>query len=126
MAVVWPATHKAGCKTMADRLNDKVIIVTGGASGIGAACASVFAAEGAKVSVCDINEEGALTTVRRVGEQARFIALDTSNESDWANAIDSTLAHFGAIDGVANIAGIAARTITWRFVALTIGVTCYE
>ena len=92
---------------MANRLSDKVIIVTGGASGIGAACAEVFAAEGANVSVCDINEPGGLATVRRLGDRATFLKLDTSSESDWTNAVESTVAQFGAVHGVANVAGIA-------------------
>ena len=92
---------------MANRLRDKVIMVTGGASGIGAACAEVFAAEGANVSVCDINEQGGLATVRRSGSRTTFLKLDTSSESDWANAVESTVAQFGAVHGVANVAGIA-------------------
>ena len=92
---------------MANRLSDKVIIVTGGASGIGAACAEVFAAEGANVSVCDINEPSGLATVRRLGDRATFLKLDTSSESDWTNAVESTVAQFGAVHGVANVAGIA-------------------
>ena len=92
---------------MANRLHDKVIIVTGGASGIGAACAELFAAEGAKVSVCDINEEGGLATAERIGNRSAFLRLDTSSESDWANAVESSVAQFGVVHGVANIAGIA-------------------
>ena len=75
---------------MANRLEGKVIIVTGGASGIGAACAAVFSAEGAKVSVCDIDELGGLATASRLGDRAKFLKLDTSSEH-----------------GVANVAGIA-------------------
>lgn len=93
--------------TMATRLRDKVIIVTGGASGIGAACAEVFAAEGARVSVCDINEQGGLATACRLRDRATFLKLDTSQESDWVNAVESTVAKFGAVHGVANVAGIA-------------------
>ena len=92
---------------MANRLEGKVIIVTGGASGIGAACAAVFAAEGAKVSVCDIDEPGGLATASRLGDRAMFLKLDTSSESDWVNAVASTQTHFGSLHGVANVAGIA-------------------
>ena len=81
--------------------------MTGAASGIGASCAEVFAAEGASVSVCDINEPGGLDTVRRLGDCAAFFKLDTSSEADWMRVVDATVAQFGAVHGVANVAGIA-------------------
>ena len=93
--------------TTAGRLSDKVILVTGAASGIGAACAEVFAAEGASVLICDVNEQGGIAVANRLGERTTFLKLDTSNESDWITCFESTLAQFGGVHGVANVAGIA-------------------
>ncbi|MDE0003451.1 MAG: glucose 1-dehydrogenase [Rhodospirillaceae bacterium] len=92
---------------MANRLNDKVIIVTGGAWGIGASSAALFAAEGARVVVCDIDEEGGLATARSLGNRAVFQKLDVASESDWVSTVEAVVSQFGAVHGVANIAGIA-------------------
>ena len=92
---------------MANRLNDKVIIVTGGASGIGASSAALFAAEGASVVVCDIDEQGGLATARGLGNRAIFQKLDVASESDWVSTVEAAVSQFGAVHGVANIAGIA-------------------
>lgn len=92
---------------MANRLNDKVIIVTGGAWGIGASSAALFAAEGASVVVCDIDEQGGLATARSLGSCAIFQKLDVASESDWVSTVEAVVSQFGAVHGVANIAGIA-------------------
>ena len=91
---------------MASRLKDKVIIVTGAASGIGAACARVFHDEGAHVVVCDIDEQGGLATAQRLGKRATFAKLDVGDESAWASVVEETVAQLGGLQGVANVAGI--------------------
>lgn len=88
------------------RMQDKVIIVTGGASGIGRSTALTLAREGAYVAVADINADGAAVTVEQIGERAIAIPLDVTVESSWAEATNKTIDCFGRVDGLANIAGI--------------------
>jgi NAD(P)-dependent dehydrogenase (short-subunit alcohol dehydrogenase family) len=89
------------------RVAGKVVLVTGGGSGIGRAAATLLAREGATVIVSDINREGGEETVRRIGGAARFEPHDTSQEADWKRIVDGILAREGALHGLANNAGIA-------------------
>ncbi len=91
---------------MAGRLQDKIAIVTGAASGIGRATARLFAQEGARVVVADIDAEGARRTSEEIGEAALTCPMDVTNESDWEGAVAMAIARFGKLDGVCNIAGI--------------------
>src|SRR5689334_15478368 len=92
------------------RLQDKVAIVTGAASGMGAATARLFAREGARVIVADVLEaEGQAVAdgIRSAGGEARFQRLDVSSESDWAAAVAATLAAYGKVDVLINNAGVS-------------------
>ncbi|MBI3513209.1 MAG: glucose 1-dehydrogenase [Proteobacteria bacterium] len=92
------------------RLADKVAIVTGGASGMGAATALIFAREGAKVVVADqLAAEGEQVVGRIKDAQgvARFQPLDVTNEKAWEQAVAATLAAYGRIDVLINNAGIS-------------------
>ena len=91
------------------RLADKVAIVTGAASGMGAATALVFAREGAKVVVADLLAAEGEQLVARINQSgaARFQKLDVTSESDWQQAVAATLAAYGRIDVLVNNAGIA-------------------
>jgi NAD(P)-dependent dehydrogenase (short-subunit alcohol dehydrogenase family) len=92
-----------------DRLKGKVAIVTGGASGMGETTASLFAKEGARVVVADINEAGGKKVaeeIKREGGKALFVKLDVTSESDWSEAIKKTLAEFGKLDVLVNNAGV--------------------
>jgi 3alpha(or 20beta)-hydroxysteroid dehydrogenase len=86
-------------------LHGKVAIVTGAASGQGAAEARMLASEGAQVVLTDISENGH-TVAAEIGEKARFIHHDVSKEADWARVIEQTLAAFGQLDVLVNNAGI--------------------
>ena len=91
------------------RLKDKVAIITGGGSGMGRATSVLFAREGAKVAVVDINAAGAEDTVRRItsaGGQAIAIRADVSNSEDASSMVSGAVAKFGGLDIIFNNAGI--------------------
>ena len=92
------------------RLKDKVAIITGAASGMGASTARIFAGEGAKVVLADVLEaEGReiAQSIASSGGDARFQKLDVASESDWEAAVAATLAAYGRIDILINNAGVS-------------------
>jgi D-threitol dehydrogenase (NAD+) len=88
-------------------LRDKIALVTGGASGIGAAIASAFVAKGARVAIVDVNEAAALETAAAVGNDSRGFRCDVSDLTSVAAAVDAVVEAFGGIDILVNSAGIA-------------------
>ena len=94
------------------RLDGQVIIVTGGAQGIGKAYCEGLANEGAKIVVADLNAEAAGAFVRALGEDgkdAMAVTVDVSNPDDAERMARETLARFGRIDGLVNNAAIYQR-----------------
>jgi 3-oxoacyl-[acyl-carrier protein] reductase len=91
------------------RLEDKVALVTGAASGFGAEIARVFASEGAHVAVVDLNEDGARSVSAEIGNTALPIRCDVSLSADVRNAAEATRARFGRLDIVVNNAGTTHR-----------------
>jgi NAD(P)-dependent dehydrogenase (short-subunit alcohol dehydrogenase family) len=92
------------------RLSDKVAIVSGAASGMGAATARLFAQEGAKVIVADLLEaEGRAVadSIKSNRGEARFQRLDVASEAEWEAAVAATLAAYGKIDILVNNAGVS-------------------
>lgn len=92
------------------RFKDKVVFVTGAASGIGRAICLAFAKEGAKVVLADILEEDGVVTVSEIkasGGVAYFIKLDVSSRSDWGAAMEFALDKCGQINILINNAGIS-------------------
>jgi len=90
-------------------LEKKVAIVTGGGSGIGKAISLLYASEGAKIVVSDIDEKGGNETVSEIeanGGEAIFVKADTSNADDSKNVVEQTLKQYGALHIAVNNAGI--------------------
>jgi NAD(P)-dependent dehydrogenase (short-subunit alcohol dehydrogenase family) len=89
--------------------NAKVALVTGAASGIGAAAARIFAAHGERVVVSDMNEAGGQATVARIadaGGEAIFVRADVSVAADVRALVSATVERFGRLDHAFNNAGI--------------------
>ena len=92
------------------QLNGKVALITGGASGIGEACAEVFTREGATVFITDLQTDKGEAVAKRLS--ATFIQHDVSNEDQWIAVIDQITKAHGRLDVVINNAGMfAAQTI---------------
>jgi len=87
------------------RLKDKVAIVTGAASGFGAAIARSYAREGAKVVIADLNDAGARSVAAEIGAAALAVKCDVTRRADIDAAVTATLEKFAAIDIVVNNAG---------------------
>ncbi|REI10308.1 3-alpha-hydroxysteroid dehydrogenase [Staphylococcus felis] len=88
------------------RLTDKVVIITGGAQGMGKLHAEKALSEGAKVVITDINESVGQVTAQSLGEDVLFIQHDVSKESDWQHVVDTVMSRFEHIDVLINNAGI--------------------
>ena len=84
-----------------------VCLITGGASGIGAACVATFAAAGYRVAFGDLQLEMGEALARQVGGEAAFMRLDVRNESEFADGVHTALARWGRLDCVVNNAAIA-------------------
>ncbi|WP_223532334.1 glucose 1-dehydrogenase [Pseudomonas sp. BF-R-30] len=90
------------------RVEGKVCIITGAASGIGREDALLLAREGAKVVLTDLNEEAGRQVAAEIGANALFIRHDIASESDWQQVIKTTVEHFGRLDVLVNNAAILA------------------
>lgn len=88
------------------RLKDKVCIITGGAAGIGKATAEKFAAEGAKVVICDVNEEAGNALAEQLGNGASFWKVNVVNRQEVQDWVDEVAKRYGRIDVLINNAGI--------------------
>jgi len=86
------------------RVDGKVALVTGGASGIGFAAANLLLDEGAKVVLADREPFGAATAAP--AQRARFFKLDVTREDEWSAVTDAVVAEFGRIDILVNSAGV--------------------
>src|ERR1700761_7423446 len=95
---------------MAERLKDKVAIVTGGASGFGEGIARRFAQEGAHVAIADLNEGAAQTLAKELGGMA--IHADISFAPDVTALVQAVRARWGEIDILVNNAGVGHRPQT--------------
>jgi NAD(P)-dependent dehydrogenase (short-subunit alcohol dehydrogenase family) len=93
--------------------NQEVAVVTGGASGIGRACAQIFAREGARLIVSDIDEKGGQETVKLIedaGGQARFKAANVASSADVEALMQFAVDTYGSLDALVNNAGISGAS----------------
>jgi len=88
-------------------IQQKTILVSGGGSGLGQATAERLASEGANVVIVDVNQDKGIAVAQALGAQALFMAADVIDEASVQNAITQAQAHFGALHGAVNCAGIA-------------------
>src|SRR5215510_7615443 len=104
-----PGVRPGGSKETHMRLKDKVAIVTGAASGIGKDIAIVFAREGAKVAIADLNQKAADATAREIdpgGKRAIGVAMDVTDEQQVDAGTARVIETFGAVDILVSNAGI--------------------
>ena len=91
------------------RLDDKVCIITGGGSGIGRASCLLFASEGGRVVVAEIDEQGGKDTVAKIregGGEATFVRTDVSDESSVGAMVEAAISRYGRVDILFNNVGI--------------------
>ena len=99
------------------RLRDRVAIITGGGSGIGRATALVFAKEGARIVVADVDlkrGEETVNTIKKSGGESLLIETDVTKSSSVENAVTETISRFGKVDILHNSAGVDLFVINPR------------
>ena len=94
---------------MAGRLEGKVALVTGGASGIGAETSRIYAREGAKIAIADINDNAGHAVAQEIGDAAFYAHLDTRNEDAWQAIVKQVGETYGRLDVLVNAAGVSGR-----------------
>ncbi|SNR23118.1 glucose 1-dehydrogenase [Actinomadura mexicana] len=97
------------------RVDGKIALISGGARGIGAASARALAAEGARIVIGDILDDEGKAVADELGDSGRYVHLDVTSEDDWAAAVQTTVAEFGALNVLFNNAGIANGASINRF-----------
>jgi len=103
---------------MPNRLNGKVAIITGGASGIGQASVRLFTAEGARVVIADILDAEGQALAAELGDAVRFRHTDVSREDDVRAVVDFAVEEFGGLDCMFNNAGFGRLEATIDEIAL--------
>ncbi|MCI0904216.1 MAG: SDR family NAD(P)-dependent oxidoreductase, partial [Chloroflexi bacterium] len=91
------------------RLENKVVLISGGAKGMGAVEAKLFAKEGAKIVIGDLLEDEGRKVeaeINETGGECLFVPLDVTDEDQWKQAVAATVARFGKLDVLINNAGI--------------------
>ena len=91
------------------RVDSKVVLISGGASGIGAATARLVVREGGKAVLADRDEATGRALAGELGDGAHFVALDVIDEAAWNQAVSATVERFGGLHGLLNAAGVGVR-----------------
>ena len=100
--------------------DDKVVIVTGGAGGLGKAISTAFVSAGARVVVADMDMDAAEAVVSELGENARHGLLDVSDEASWVRLLDQVEGDWGGLNILVNNAGIYAPNIKFEDMPLAL------
>ncbi|GCE19942.1 3-hydroxyacyl-CoA dehydrogenase [Dictyobacter kobayashii] len=90
------------------QVENKTFFITGGASGLGAACARLLAKSGARVVLADLNQETGSALARELAEAALFVPTNVVDEQSVQQALQAARDHFGTLHGVINCAGIGS------------------
>ena len=95
------------------QIEDRVFLVTGGSSGLGAACVRRLVAANGRVIIADVNAEAGTQLAAELGTAVRFTPTDVTNEAAVQTAVETAVTHFGGLHGAINCAGvaIAARVV---------------
>jgi NADP-dependent 3-hydroxy acid dehydrogenase YdfG len=93
---------------------DKVVVITGAGSGIGAALVEVLHDRGARIALLDVNETAITRTARRLGSRAYALAVDVRDRDAMAKTLGEVVEHFGRVDVVVANAGVAPGASTLR------------
>ncbi len=96
------------------RFENKVVMVTGGAAGIGLVTAENFAREGARVAICDVNTEAGEAAAKALGPEASFAQVDVANSTSVSEWVAAVLDQYGQIDVLVNNAGITRDGLIMR------------
>ena len=99
---------------MSRRLDGKVAIITGAARGQGAAEARLFAAEGARVVLADVLDDEGAAVAAEIGDAARYVHLDVTDEDQWAAAVTAAEEAFGPVSVLVNNAGVLHFQSLWK------------
>ena len=92
---------------LATGLGDKVVLISGGASGLGAAAARAFVEQGARVAIADIQTDKATALAASLGSSVLAVRLDVTDEGQWAEAVATAVGRFGPLTTVVNSAGVS-------------------
>ncbi len=96
------------------RFENKVVMVTGGAAGIGRVTAENFAKEGARIAICDINPEAGETAAKALGPEASFEKVDVADSTGVSSWVEGVFEKYGQIDVLVNNAGITRDSLIMR------------
>ncbi|GAA3220714.1 SDR family oxidoreductase [Oerskovia jenensis] len=107
--------ERAGTGTGAGALHGRVALVTGGARGIGEGAVRALHAAGADVVVADIADKQGAALAAELGDRARFVHLDVSDETAWVRVVEGVVADLGTVDVLVNNAGIASTAPIEKF-----------
>jgi 3-oxoacyl-[acyl-carrier protein] reductase len=96
------------------RFENKVVMVTGGAAGIGRVTAENFAGEGARIAICDVNPEAGEAAAKALGPEASFEQVDVASTTAVSNWVEGVFDKYGQIDVLVNNAGITRDSLIMR------------
>jgi NAD(P)-dependent dehydrogenase (short-subunit alcohol dehydrogenase family) len=88
------------------QIQNNTFLVTGGSSGLGAACVRLFAAAGGRVVIADLNQQAGTALAAELGAGARFVTTDVTDEAAVQNAVQTAVRDFGGLQGTIGCAGI--------------------